>query len=155
MSFTRVLSDSASAEVRAAAHVAIARGAPAVAYYWAPESWYSMKTDTPGIWAALGRVLHELASLEPVLLAALAPQPVGLLVESGEVHTWSRTHEGQTYIGFVNPDINKPARALLPKSGAAGSFRKVLGDGTIDSGNRGTGIRLGPAGVVVIATGSG
>lgn len=143
------------AELRAAAHVAIARGAPAVAYYWAPESWYSMKTDTPGIWASLGRVLHELESLEPVLLAALAPQPVGLLVESGEVHTWSRTHEGQTYIGFVNPDINKPARALLSKSGAARSFRKVLGDGSIDVGSRGNGIRLGAAGVVVIATGSG
>ena len=52
------------AELRAAAHVAIARGAPAVAYYWAPESWYSMKTDTPGIWASLGRVLRELESLE-------------------------------------------------------------------------------------------
>jgi hypothetical protein len=144
-----------AAELRAAAHVAIARGAPAVAYYWAPESWYSMKTDTPGIWASLGRVLRELESLEPVLLAAVASQPAGLSVESGEVHTWSRTHEGQTYIGFVNPDINKPARALLPKSGSAGPFRKLLGDGTIDAGDRGTGIRLGPAGVVVIATGSG
>jgi hypothetical protein len=75
-------------------------------------------------------------------------------LESGEVHTWSRTHEGQTYVGFVNPDINKPARALLPKS-ASGPFRKVLGDGTVDAGNRGTGIGLGPAGVVVIATGGG
>ena len=143
------------AELRAAAHVAIARGAPAVAYYWAPESWYSMKTDTPGIWAALGRVLDELGTLEPVLLDAVASQPAGLAVDSGEVHAWARTHEGQTYYGFVNPDIHQPARALLPRSSAPGPFRKLHGNGTIDASDRGTSIRLPPAGVVVVATGEG
>ncbi|MGH8223109.1 MAG: hypothetical protein ACREQZ_09050, partial [Woeseiaceae bacterium] len=45
------------ADLRAQAHVAIAQNAMAVVYYWAPEAWYSMKTDTPGIWTSLGRVL--------------------------------------------------------------------------------------------------
>lgn len=138
------------AELRAAAHVAIARGAPAIAYYWAPESWYSMKTDTPGIWASLGRVLQEFGTLEPILLGAVAPQPAALSVESGEMQSWARTHDGKTYYGFVNPDIHKPARATLPAAEGSG-FTKLLGDGTIDAGSRGTSIRLPPAGVVVIA----
>ena len=48
------------AELRAQAHVAIARRAMGVAYYWAPETWYSMKRETPGTWASLTRVLQEL-----------------------------------------------------------------------------------------------
>ena len=57
------------AELRAQAHVAIANDAMAVVYYWAPEDWYSMRRDTPGIWRSLSRVLKELHDLEPVLLA--------------------------------------------------------------------------------------
>ena len=59
------------AEIRAQAHVAIAQRMMAVVYYWAPESWYSMRADTPGIWRSRCHgVLQELETLEPVLLSS-------------------------------------------------------------------------------------
>lgn len=138
-------------ELRAQAHIAIARKAMAVAYYWAPESWYSMKTDTPQTWASLTRVLQELGSLEAVLLSGEATHPVEVSGGSDEVLMWTRVHDGQTYVGLVNADTRKPARLLLQTPQAGQGFRKVLGDGVVESTNRGLGIRLDPAGVAVIS----
>jgi hypothetical protein len=123
----------------------------AVAYYWAPESWYSMKTDTPQTWASLTRVLQELGSLEAVLLSGEATHPVEVSGGSDEVLMWTRVHDGQTYVGLVNADTRKPARLLLQAPQAGQGFRKVLGDGVVESTNRGLDIRLDPAGVAVIS----
>jgi hypothetical protein len=139
------------AELRAQAHVAIAQNAMAVVYYWGPEAWYSMKTDTPGIWKSLGRVLRELRSLEPVLLSGEASTPIDFIVGHNKVMTWTRAHDKRAYIGIVNTDIHKPAEIVLQAPDTFGAFRKILGDGTIIAAGRGLGVRLGPAGVVVIA----
>ena len=139
-------------EIRAQAHIAIAQGVMGVAYYWAPEAWYSMKTTTPGIWRSLTRVLGELRSLEPVLLSGEAPRPVNLSDGDEKTMTWARLYDGRQYVGVVNADIHKPANVMLEGLGTGTSFEKVLGDGAIKGTDRGLGIRLGPAGVVVLAT---
>ena len=138
------------AELRAQAHVAIASGSMAVVYYWAPQTWYSMKTDTPGVWASLGRVLKELGSLEAVLLAEPA-QPLQMSDRETRILSWTRMHEGNVYVGLVNTDINAPAEAKFLASDATGEFRQVAGSGTLKGADRGATVRLGPAGVIVIA----
>jgi hypothetical protein len=137
------------AELRAQAHVAIARGAPAVVYYWGPSSWYSMKTDTPRIWSSLTRVLGELHTLEPVLLDSEAPDAVNVSA-GGSVLNWTRRHDGKLIVGVVNTDVNSPAQASIRGAQAAGPFRKLLGDGTLTADNQGATVRLGPAGVLVL-----
>jgi hypothetical protein len=140
------------AELRAQAHIAIARKAMGVAYYWAPETWYSMKSDTPAAWAWLTLVLHELRSLEPVLLSSEAPHPVEVTGERDKVLTWTRVHDGRLYVGLVNVDINKPAHVVLDATDRGGAFEKVSGDGNLKPTGRGLDVRLGPAGVAVVAT---
>jgi hypothetical protein len=138
-------------ELRAQAHVAIAKNSMGVVYYWAPDTWYSMKTDTPGIWQSLGRVLRELRSLEPVLLSGVAPRPE-LAPSNDKVLAWSRSYAGQTYVGLVNTDINGSAQVGLRTTGGR-PYRKVVGDGSVKVTNSGVEVHLGPAGVAVIATG--
>lgn len=139
------------AELRAQAHVAIASGSMAVVYYWAPDTWYSMKTDTPGIWASLAKVLKELGSLEAVLLAGPAPQPLQVSTRDSRILSWTRMHEGSVYVGLVNTDINAPGEVKFLSPDAKGSFRQVAGAGTLKGDDRGATVRLGPAGVIVIA----
>jgi len=139
------------AELRAQAHVAIARGAMGIAYYWAPETWYSMKRETPGTWASLTRVLQELRSLEPVLLSGEASHPVEVTGDRAKVLRWTRVHDGRMYVGLVNVDINKPAKVALATDRGR-SFQSVSGDGTVKATDRGLQVLLGPAGVVVVAT---
>ncbi len=141
------------AEIRAQAHIAIARGAMATAFYWAPESWYSMKTDTPHAWAALSRVVQEIGSLEPVLLDATTPQAVAMTGDSGGVLAWSRVHEGRTYLGFANSDTHKGARFRVPLPVAGGTLTPVLGDGKVAASSSSLDVELGPAGVAVVSIG--
>jgi hypothetical protein len=116
----------------------------------APQTWYSMKTDTPGVWASLGRVLKELGSLEAVLLAEPA-QPLQMSDRETRILSWTRMHEGNVYVGLVNTDINAPAEAKFLAPDATGEFRQVAGAGTLKGADRGATVRLGPAGVIVIA----
>lgn len=141
-------------EIRAQAHVAIARGAMAVAWYWGPDTWYSMKTDTPRAWESLVRVVKELGSLEDVLLSPPAAQAVELSGAPPTVLSWSRSHGGETWVGVVNADAQKPARVLLKAPAAPGGYRLVLGDGVVAAGKGGLQLRLGPSGVAVIAIGA-
>jgi hypothetical protein len=126
----------------------------AVAWYWGPDSWYSMKTDTPRAWASLARVVQELGSLEDVLLSPPAAQPVELSGAPPAVLSWSRSHGGETWVGVVNADAQKPARVLLKVPAAAGDYRLVLGDGAVAAEKGGLQLRLGPSGVVVVAIGA-
>lgn len=141
-----------AAELRAAAHIAIASGSMAVVYYWAPEDWYSMKRDTPGIWASLSKVVHELGELEPVLLAPAAPGLLQTVRTDDRVMTWTRSHAGKVYVGLVNAEINAPAQVTIRSPDAAGEFAPVSGNGELARGKGGeVSVRLGPAGVLVIA----
>ena len=143
------------AELRAAAHIAIAGGSMAVVYYWGPETWYSMKTDTPGIWASLGKVVHELGELEPVLLSPPAPGTLQTVKTDDRVMTWTRSHEGKVYVGVVNMEINSPAQVTFRSPDATGEFAPVSGNGELARGKGGeVSVRLGPAGVLVIAAGA-
>jgi hypothetical protein len=141
------------AEIRAQAHIAIARGAMATVFYWAPDSWYSMKTDTPRAWASLSRVVQELGSLEPVLLDAPAAQAVAMTGDTGGVLAWTRAHEGRTYLGVVNSDTHKGARFQVRSPAAGGDLTRVLGDGKVTAGASGLDVELGPAGVAVVSFG--
>jgi hypothetical protein len=141
-----------AAELRAAAHIAIASGSMAVVYYWAPEDWYSMKRDTPGIWASLGKVVHELGELEPVLLSPAAPRVLQTVKTDDRVMTWTRSHAGKVYVGLVNAEINAPAQVTFRSPDATGEFTPVSGNGDLARGKGGeVSVRLGPAGVLVIA----
>ena len=140
-----------AAELRAAAHIAIASGSMAVVYYWAPEDWYSMKRDTPGIWAAMGKVVRELGELEPVLLAPSAPRPLQIAKPDDGVMTWTRLHGGKVYVGIVNSEIKSPAQLTFRSPDATGAFQPVSGNGTLASGSGDVSVRLGPAGVLVVA----
>ena len=144
-----------AAELRAAAHIAIASGSMAVVYYWAPEDWYSMKKDTPAIWASLGKVVHELGELEPVLLSPAAPGILQTIRTDDRVMTWTRSHAGKVYVGLVNAEINGPAQVTFRSPDAAGEFAPVIGNGDLARGKGGeVSVRLGPAGVLVIAADS-
>ena len=144
-----------AAELRAAAHIAIASGSMAVVYYWAPEDWYSMKKDTPAIWASLGKVVHELGELEPVLLSPAAPGILQTIRTDDRVMTWTRSHAGKVYVGLVNAEINGPAQVTFRSPDAAGEFAPVIGNGELARGKAGeVSVRLGPAGVLVIAADS-
>ncbi len=138
-------------ELRAQAHVAIARGAMGIAWYWGPDSWYSMKTDTPRAWASLVRVVQELRSLEAVLLSPPAGNPPKLSGGPPTVLSWSRSHQGTTWVGVVNADARKPARVRLEAPVRPGGYRLVMGDGTVETAKDGLQLRLGPAGVAVVA----
>jgi hypothetical protein len=138
-------------ELRAQAHIAIAAGSMAVVYYWGPDRWYSMKTDTPGIWASLGKVVRELGELEPVLLAPPAPNPVQMLEDDDRVMTWTRVHDDELYVGLVNTDINAGAEVRFLPQGGSGPYRTVSGNGAMATENGSVNVRLGPAGVLVVA----
>ena len=141
------------AELRAQAHIAIANQAMAVVYYWAPESWYSMRRDTPGVWRSLTRVLHELRELEPVLLAPDAGGVVTMNGGGGDVMLWTRASEGRVYVGVTNSNIHSPANVRLEAT-RGGDLKQILGDGSVRATGRGYDVRLGPAGVVVFAIGA-
>lgn len=139
------------AEIRAQAHLAIAQGTMAVAYYWGPQSWYSMKTDTPGIWNSLTRVIHELRDIESVLLS---DQPVPALDVAGghdKVMMWIRSYHGEVYVGVVNASLHVPAELSIRATTQSGRVRRVQGDGKIVSGGGRVSVELGPAGVAVLA----
>lgn len=138
-------------EVRAQAHAAIARGAMGVAFYWAPESWYSMKTDTPAAWASLTRVLGELGSLEPVLLDNGATPVIEVRGGKEGVLTWTRVHDGATYVGIVNTDTRKGTQVGVRAPGLGRDFGRVLGDGVVEAVGGGVEVRLEPAGVAVFS----
>ena len=138
-------------ELRAEAHIAIAAGSMAVVYYWGPDDWYSMKTDTPGIWASLGKVMRELGELEPVLLAPPAPNAVQMLERDDRVMTWTRVHDGDLYVGLVNSDINAGVEVRFRPQGSSGPYRTVGGNGAMATENGSVKVRLGPAGVLVVA----
>ena len=139
------------AEIRAQTHVAIAQGVMAVVYYWAPERWYSMRTDTPGIWRSVSGVLRELGTLEPVLLSNEPVPTIEVTRGHDKAMMWSRSHEGQIYVGLVNASVHTPAELALqlPLNGA--SVRKVLGDGRIEVMGDRVDVSLGAAGVAVLA----
>lgn len=141
-------------EVRAQAHVAIAHGSMAVAWYWGPESWYSMKSDTPRAWASLARVAQELGALEAVLLSPSVSPPTRLSFAPPTVLSWSRSHGGETWIGVVNADARQPARARLEIPVSGRRHRVVQGDAVVEVSKDGLELRLGPSGVAVIAIGA-
>ena len=120
-------------EIRAQTHVAIAQGMMAVVYYWAPESWYSMKTDTPGIWRSVSTVLREVNTLEPVLLSNEERPAIDVTGGHDKVMVWARTHEGQIYVGLVNASIHAPAELVLQAPMKNASVQRVLGDGRIEA----------------------
>jgi hypothetical protein len=137
-------------EIRAESHLAIAQGSMGVVYYWAPDSWYSMKSDTPGTWAGFSQVLKELASLEPVLLSGESPQ---VLVTGGhdKVMMWTRQLGGEVYVGLVNAAQHAKAELKLQAPFAPASMRKVSGDGKAVLEGSTVRVSLGSAGVVVLA----
>ena len=141
------------AELRAQAHIAIAHQAMAVVYYWAPENWYSMRRDTPGVWRSLTRVLHELRELEPVLLAPDAGGVVTMKGGGDDVMMWTRANEGRVYVGVANSNIHSPANVKVEAT-RGGDLKQILGDGSVRATGRRYDVRLGPAGVVVFALGA-
>jgi len=141
------------AELRAQAHIAIANQAMAVVYYWAPENWYSMRRDTPGVWRSLSRVLHELRELEPVLLAPDAGGAVTMKGGGDDVMMWTRASDGRVYVGVANSNIHSPANVKI-EAARGGASKQVLGDGSVRAAGGGYDVKLGPAGVAVFAIGA-
>ena len=93
------------AEIRAQAHLAIALDSMGVVYYWAPQSWYSMESDTPKVWNTLSRVVRELQGLEPVLLSTETP-PAVTATGDNKVLLWKRRHDGRIYVGLINTSLH-------------------------------------------------
>jgi hypothetical protein len=141
------------AELRAQAHIAIANDAPAVVFYWGPESWYSMRRDTPGVWRSLSRVVNELSDLESILLAPEADGAVTTNSRTDEVLLWTRSSGGRVYVGVANSNVHSPASLQL-RSARGGGFQQILGDGIVQATGNDYDVRLGPAGVVVFAIGA-
>jgi hypothetical protein len=139
------------AEIRAQAHLAIAQQSPALVYYWAPQSWYSMRTDTPKIWQSLTRVLHELRDLEPVLLSRARPPALKVSGGHDKVMMWTREYEGRTYVGLVNASIHTPARLAIHVPTGGRQVQRLYGDGQVGITADRIEVRLGSAGVVVLA----
>lgn len=139
------------AEIRAQAHIAIAQGAMAVVYYWAPEGWYSMKTDVPGVWKSLSRVVQELGTIEPVLLSSEQPPSIDVTGGHDKVMMWTRRYDNRTYIGLVNSSVHTPAQLVIRVPSPRTSARKLFGDGQVETGADRVTIRLGSAGVAVLA----
>ena len=141
------------AELRAQAHIAIANRAMAVLYYWAPDDWYSMRKDTPGVWRSLSRVLHELGDLEPVLLSPEAPGTIAMKGGGDDVMMWTRASGGLVYVGVANSNIHSPANVKVEGAGGGG-VKQILGDGSVQAADNHYDVRLGPAGVIVFTTGA-
>ena len=110
-----------------------------------------MKTDTPGIWASLRKVVHELGELEPVLLSPSAPASLQVVETDDRVMTWTRVHDGKLYVGVVNMEINGPAQVTFRSPDGAGEFKAVGGNGNLSRRGGDVSVRLGPAGVLVVA----
>jgi hypothetical protein len=138
-------------EIRAESHVAIAQGAMGVLYYWAPDAWYSMKTDTPGTWAGFSQVVKELESLEPVLLSGERPPELKVAGGHDKVMMWTRQLGSEVYVGLVNAAQHAKAEVKLQAPFQPASMRKLSGDGTAVLEGNAVRVRLGSAGVVVLA----
>lgn len=139
------------AELRAQTHVAIAQHAMALVYYWAPERWYSMKTDTPGVWKSLSRILDELREIEPVLLSNERTPTVEVDGGHDKVVMWTRSYQGQVYVGLANASVHVPADLSIRAPLGDGRARRILGDGQFQGSSGRVNVRLGPAGVTVLA----
>lgn len=139
------------AEIRAQAHVSIAQKTMAVVYYWVPEGWYSMKANTPGVWKSLSRVLHELRDIEPALLSNEQPPVINVSGGHDKVMMWTRLYRGQVYVGLANASIHTPAQLAIQSPIEGGRVRQLFGDGHVESAGDEVKVRLGSAGVVVLA----
>ncbi|HEX7008465.1 MAG TPA: hypothetical protein VF184_00690 [Phycisphaeraceae bacterium] len=138
------------AEVRAQAHLAIAQGLMAVVYYWGPDSWYSMRDDTPGVWKSFSTVMHELRELEPVLLSTQPVPEFHIAGGNDKVVMWSRALNDRVCVGLVNTSCHVPSRLSIAPISGVGRAEQVLGDGEVQFGDREAAVELGPAGVVVL-----
>lgn len=138
------------AEIRAQTHLALANGMMSVVYYWPPESWYSMTTDTPGIWKSLSRVVQELRQIEPVLLSEEAPSIIEVTGGHNKTMMWQRRYRDSDYVGLVNASVHVPTDLVLQLPSKGRSARKLLGDGSIENHDGHVRVKLGRAGVVVI-----
>ena len=137
------------AEIRAQAHLAIALDSMGVVYYWAPQSWYSMESDTPKVWNTLSRVVRELQGLEPVLLSTETP-PAVTATGDNKVLLWKRRHDGRIYVGLINTSLHAAQPVTLRMPFKDGSRRVLLGDGRAEFGTKEILIKLPPAGVTVL-----
>lgn len=140
--------------VRAQSHLAIAAGTMGISYYWLPERWYSMKTDTPGFWREFTKVLHEIRDLEPVLLAEDQPA-FGTEGGNEKIMVWSRSHNGSNYYGIVNTSLNTPGSLTLLPQGRVATTKQIQGNGRSSVGNGKVELDLPPSAVVVLRMDAG
>lgn len=138
-------------EIRAESHVAIAQGAMGLIYYWAPDAWYSMKTDTPGTWAGFSQVLKELASIEAALLSDERPPELQVTGGHDKAMMWTRQLGSEVYVGLVNAAQHAKAELRVQAPFAPASIRKLFGDGKVSLDGKGMRVTLGSAGVAVLA----
>ena len=90
-----------------------------------------------------------------MLLSPAAPGILQTIRTDDRVMTWTRSHAGKVYVGLVNAEINGPAQVTFRSPDAAGEFAPVIGNGDLARGKGGeVSVRLGPAGVLVIAADS-
>ncbi len=138
-------------EVRAMAHLSLAAGVRGLSFYWAPESWYSMKSNAPGLWRSFGGVVRELRELEAVVLADSPAERTEFSFDpQRKVAAWSRVLEGELWLGLVNPDVERDVEVALSQEGW--SVHAAHAGSRLDSDGRAT---LGPAGVLVLRHGGG
>jgi hypothetical protein len=74
-----------------------------------------------------------------------------MLEHDDRVMTWTRVHDGDLYVGLVNTDINAGAEVAFRPHGSSGPYRTVVGNGAMATENGSVNVRLGPAGVLVVA----
>jgi hypothetical protein len=137
-------------EIRAESHVAIAQGSMGLVYYWAPDNWYSMKTDTPGTWAGFSQVLHELAQIEPALLSRESPPEFRITGSHDKVMMWTRQYGGDVYVGLVNAAQHAKAELKLQAPFSPASMKQLSGDGKARLDGRTVRVNLGSTAVVVL-----
>lgn len=138
------------AELRAQAHVALANGAPALVYFWGPESWINMETEGAELWAWLSQILKELGELENVLLHGGAAPAVRFRGEGDKFVAWTRRLGDDIYAGIANSSVYQPQQATLETDFEFGAWEQIQGDGVVIEENGTLQLSAQGAGVAVL-----
>lgn len=101
-------------EIRAQAHLGITQGLGANVFYWSDSQQYDMQAEAPEIWQAFVDLGAEFAGLGDAIVSTdpapvvtinpvLDPSREAATPSDVEILSWSRMHNGQMFLGLVNP----------------------------------------------------
>ena len=106
-------------ELRNMVYQAIVAGASGILYF--SYDWQgNLEERAPALWASLGPINHELASLAPALLADGRDDSQARVSSNADVRSLTRESSGQTYVILVNVDpMEARVQVHPPKGGNA------------------------------------